>query len=186
MTVNEIMHQAKEKMGKSRDVYQREMVALRAGRANPQMLDRIMVDYYGTPTPIPQVGGVSSPEARLLIINPWEAKMIPAIEKAIQKSDLGINPQNDGKVIRLVFPPTNEERRKDLTKVARKGAEDTKVAIRSIRRDAIEQFKKLKKNSEITEDDERKAEEDIQKLTDKAIKEVDDVCAAKEKEIMEV
>ena len=186
MTVNEIMNQAKEKMGKSRDVYQREMVALRAGRANPQMLDRIMVDYYGTPTPIPQVGGVSSPEARLLLINPWEAKMIPAIEKAIQKSDLGINPQNDGKVIRLVFPPTNEERRKDLTKVARKGAEDTKVAIRSIRRDAIEQFKKLKKNSEITEDDERKAEEDIQKLTDKAIKEVDDVCAAKEKEIMEV
>ena len=186
MTVNEIMNQAKEKMGKSREVYQREMIALRAGRANPQMLDRIMVDYYGTPTPIPQVGGVSSPEARLLIINPWEAKMIPAIEKAIQKSDLGINPQNDGKVIRLVFPPTNEERRKDLTKVARKGAEDTKVAIRSIRRDAIEQFKKLKKNSEITEDDERKAEEDIQKLTDKAIKEVDDVCAAKEKEIMEV
>ena len=186
MTVNEIMNQAKEKMGKSREVYQREMIALRAGRANPQMLDRIMVDYYGTPTPIPQVGGVSSPEARLLIINPWEAKMIPAIEKAIQKSDLGINPQNDGKVIRLVFPPTNEERRKDLTKVARKGAEDTKVAIRSIRRDAIEQFKKLKKNSEITEDDERKAEEDIQKLTDKAIKEVDEVCAAKEKEIMEV
>ncbi|MBQ9288670.1 MAG: ribosome recycling factor [Clostridia bacterium] len=186
MTVNEIMNQAKEKMGKSREVYQREMIALRAGRANPQMLDRIMVDYYGTPTPIPQVGGVSSPEARLLLINPWEAKMIPAIEKAIQKSDLGINPQNDGKVIRLVFPPTNEERRKELTKVARKGAEDTKVAIRSIRRDAIEQFKKLKKNSEITEDDERKAEEDIQKLTDKAIKEVDEVCAAKEKEIMEV
>ena len=186
MTVNEIMNQAKEKMGKSRDVYQRDMVALRAGRANPQMLDRIMVDYYGTPTPIPQVGGVSSPEARLLIINPWESKMIPAIEKAIQKSDLGINPQNDGKVIRLVFPPTNEERRKELTKVARKSAEDTKVAIRSIRRDAIEQFKKLKKNSEITEDDERKAEEDIQKVTDKAIKEVDDICAAKEKEIMEV
>ena len=186
MTVNEIMNQAKEKMGKCREVYKREMIALRAGRANPQMLDRIMVDYYGTPTPIPQVGGVSSPEARLLLINPWEAKMIPAIEKAIQKSDLGINPQNDGKVIRLVFPPTNEERRKDLTKVARKGAEDTKVAIRSIRRDAIEQFKKLKKNSEITEDDERKAEEDIQKLTDKAIKEVDEVCAAKEKEIMEV
>lgn len=186
MTVNEIMNQAKEKMGKSREVYQREMIALRAGRANPQMLDRIMVDYYGTPTPIPQVGGVSSPEARLLLINPWEAKMIPAIEKAIQKSDLGINPQNDGKVIRLVFPPTNEERRKELTKVARKGAEDTKVAIRSIRRDAIEQFKKLKKNSEITEDDEHKAEEDIQKLTNKAIKEVDEVCAAKEKEIMEV
>ncbi|MBQ6563287.1 MAG: ribosome recycling factor [Clostridia bacterium] len=186
MTVDEIMSLAKEKMGKSREVYKRDMIALRAGRANPQMLDRIMVDYYGTPTPIPQVGGVSSPEARLLIINPWEAKMIPAIEKAIQKSDLGINPQNDGKIIRLVFPPTNEERRKELTKVARKGAEETKVAVRAIRRDAIEQFKKLKKNSEITEDDERKAEEDIQKLTDKAIKEIDDVCAAKEKEIMEV
>ena len=186
MTVDEIMSLAKEKMGKSREVYKRDMIALRAGRANPQMLDRIMVDYYGTPTPIPQVGGVSSPEARLLIINPWEAKMIPAIEKAIQKSDLGINPQNDGKIIRLVFPPTNEERRKELTKAARKGAEETKVAVRAIRRDAIEQFKKLKKNSEITEDDERKAEEDIQKLTDKAIKEIDDVCAAKEKEIMEV
>ena len=182
----DILDIATEKMNKTISVMKQEYNSLRAGRANPQALDRIMVDYYGTPTPIPQVGGVSSPEARLLLINPWEAKMIPAIEKAIQKSDLGINPQNDGKVIRLVFPPTNEERRKDLTKVARKGAEDTKVAIRSIRRDAIEQFKKLKKNSEITEDDERKAEEDIQKLTDKAIKEVDEVCAAKEKEIMEV
>ncbi len=186
MTVKEILDQAKTKMGKSCDVYQRDMIALRAGRANPQMLDRIMVDYYGTPTPIPQVGGVSSPEARLLLINPWEAKMIPAIEKAIQKSDLGINPTNDGKVIRLVFPPTNEERRRELTKVARKGAEDTKVAIRSIRRDAVEQFKKLKKASEITEDDQRDAEKDIQELTDKAIKNVDEICAAKEKEIMEV
>ncbi len=186
MTVKEIMDQAKDKMGKSRDVYQRDMQALRAGRANPQLLDRITVDYYGEATPINQVAGVSSPEARLLLISPWEAKMIPAIEKAIQKSDLGINPQNDGKVIRLVFPPTNEERRKELTKVARKGAEDTKVAVRSIRRDAIEQFKKLKKNSEITEDDERKAEEDMQKMTDKAIKEIDEVCAAKEKEIMEI
>ncbi len=186
MTVDQIMDTAKDKMGKSCDVYQRDMIALRAGRANPQMLDRITVDYYGTPTPINQVGGVSSPEARLLVITPWEAKMIPAIEKAIQKSDLGINPQNDGKVIRLVFPPTNEERRKDLTKVARKGAEDTKVAVRSIRRDSIEQFKKLKKNSEITEDDERKAEDDMQKLTDKYIKKIDEICAAKEKEIMEV
>ena len=186
MTVKEIMEQAKDKMGKSRDVYQRDMQALRAGRANPQLLDRITVDYYGEPTPINQVAGISSPEARLLLITPWEAKMIPEIEKAIHKSDLGINPMNDGKVIRLVFPPTNEERRKELTKVARKGAEDTKVAVRAIRRDAIEQFKKLKKNSEITEDDERKAEEDIQKLTDKAIKEIDEVYAAKEKEIMEI
>ena len=186
MTVDQIMNTAKEKMGKSCDVYQREMVSLRAGRANPQMLDRIMVDYYGTPTPINQAAGVSSPEARLLVVSPYEPKMLSAIEKAIQKSDLGINPQNDGKVIRLVFPPTNEERRKELTKVARKGAEDTKVAVRSIRRDAIEQFKKLKKNSEITEDDERKAEDDMQKLTDKFIKNIDGICAAKEKEIMEV
>ena len=145
MTVDEILNQAKDKMSKTCAVYQREMTTLRAGRANPQMLDRIMVDYYGTPTPINQVAGVSSPEARLLVINPWEAKMIPAIEKAIQKSDLGINPSNDGKIIRLVFPPTNEERRKELTKVARKSAEDAKVAVRSIRRDAVEQFKKMKK-----------------------------------------
>lgn len=186
MTVDEILNQAKEKMSKTCAVYQREMTTLRAGRANPQMLDRIMVDYYGTPTPINQVAGVSSPEARLLVINPWEAKMIPAIEKAIQKSDLGINPSNDGKIIRLVFPPTNEERRKELTKVARKSAEDAKVAVRSIRRDAVEQFKKMKKASEITEDDQHQAEDDIQKITDKAIKDVDQICAAKEKEIMEV
>ena len=186
MTVKEIMDTSKDKMTKSCQVYQRDMIALRAGRANPQMLDRITVDYYGQQTPVNQVAGVSSPEARLLVISPWDPKMIPAIEKAIQKSDLGINPQNDGKIIRLNFPPTNEERRKELTKVARKSAEDTKVAIRSIRRDAIEQFKKLKKNSEITEDDLHEAEESIQKITDKFIKDVDDICAAKEKEIMEV
>ena len=145
-----------------------------------------MVDYYGTPTPIPQVGNVSSPEPRMLVIAPWEAKMISQIEKAIQKSDLGLNPSNDGKIIRLVFPELNEERRKELTKVASKGAEETKVAIRSIRRDAIEQIKKMKKNSEITEDDQRKAEEDMQKITDKAIKDVDEIYGRKEKEIMEV
>ena len=133
-----------------------------------------------------EVGNISSPEPRLLIIAPWEVKMITPIEKAIQKSDLGLNPSNDGKVIRLVFPELNEERRKELTKVAKKGAEDTKVAIRSIRRDGVEQFKKMKKNSEITEDEEKKAEEDIQKLTDNAIKDVDAIYQAKEKEIMEV
>ena len=186
MTVDEILSTAKDKMRKTCDVYQKEMISLRAGRANPQMLDKITVDYYGSQTPINQGAGISSPEARLLVINPWEAKMIPAIEKAIQKSDLGINPSNDGKIIRLVFPPTNEERRKELTKVARKSAEEAKVAVRSIRRDSVEQFRKLKKNSEITEDDQRKAEEDIQKITDKAIKDVDEICAAKEKEIMEV
>ena len=186
MAVKEILDTAKEKMRKSCDVYERDLMGLRAGRANPQLLDRIMVDYYGTPTPIPQIGNVSSPEPRLLVIAPWEAKMIPQVEKAIQKSDLGLNPSNDGKIIRLVFPELNEERRKELTKVASRGAEDTKVAIRSIRRDAIDQIKKLKKSSEITEDDQHKAEDDMQKLTDKAIKDVDEIYARKEKEIMEV
>ena len=184
--IDDIMNTAKEKMQKSCAVYERDMQGLRAGRANPQLLDRIMVDYYGTPTPINQIGNISSPEPRLLVIAPWEAKMIPQVEKAIQKSDLGLNPSNDGKIIRLVFPELNEERRRDLTKIASKGAEETKVAIRSIRRDAIEQIKKLKKNSEITEDDQRDAEEKMQKLTDKAIKDVDEIYARKEKEIMEV
>ena len=184
--LQDIINNAKEKMKKSCEVYERDMMSLRAGRANPKLLDRIMVDYYGTPTPIPQIGNISSPEPRLLVISPWDPKLIPLIEKSIQKSDLGLNPSNDGKIIRLVFPELNEERRRDLTKVASKGAEDTKVAIRSIRRDAIEQIKKLKKNSEITEDDQRDAEEDMQKLTDKAVKEVDEIYAKKEKEIMEV
>ena len=184
--LQDVINTAKEKMKKACAVYERDMMGLRAGRANPQLLDRIMVDYYGTPTPINQIGNISSPEPRLLVIAPWEAKMIPQVEKAIQKSDLGLNPSNDGKIIRLVFPELNEERRRDLTKVASKGAEETKVAIRSIRRDAIEQIKKLKKNSEITEDDQRDAEEDMQKLTDKAVKDVDEIYAKKEKEIMEV
>ena len=184
--IDDIMNTAKEKMQKSCAVYERDMQGLRAGRANPQLLDRIMVDYYGTPTPINQIGNISSPEPRMLVISPWEAKMIPQVEKAIQKSDLGLNPSNDGKIIRLVFPELNEERRRDLTKIASKGAEETKVAIRSIRRDAIEQIKKLKKNSEITEDDQHDAEEKMQKLTDKAIKDVDEIYARKEKEIMEV
>ena len=184
--LQDVLDTAKAKMKKSCAVYEQNLMGLRAGRANPQLLDRILVDYYGTPTPINQIGNISSPEPRLLVIAPWEAKMIPQVEKAIQKSDLGLNPSNDGKIIRLVFPELNEERRKELTKVASKGAEETKVAIRSIRRDAIEQIKKLKKNSEITEDDQRDAEEDMQKITDKAIKEVDEIYAKKEKEIMEV
>ena len=186
MTVKEILDTAKEKMGKSCAVYERDMQALRTGRANPKLLDRITVDYYGTPTPLPQVGNVSSPEPRMLIIAPWEVKMIPQIEKAIQKSDLGLNPTNDGKIVRLVFPELNAERRKDLTKMARKGAEDAKVAIRSIRRDAMEQFKKLEKDSKITEDDRTKAEKKMQDKTDEAIKAIDALCAQKEKEIMAV
>ena len=181
-----VLNNAKEKMAKTCSSYEREMQSVRAGRANPQVLDRIMVDYYGTPTPINQVGNISVPEARILVIAPWEPKMITPIEKAIQTSDLGLNPSNDGKIIRLVFPELNEERRKDLTKVASKACEEAKVAIRNIRRDAMEQIKKMKKNSEITEDDQRKAEEDLQKITDKGIKDVDAVYAAKEKEIMEV
>ena len=186
MPMKEILNTAKEKMSKSCAVYQRDMQTLRAGRANPQLLDRITVDYYGTPTPINQVGNVSSPEPRMLVIAPWESSMIKEIEKAIQKSDLGLNPSNDGTIIRLIFPELNEERRKELTKVARKGAEEAKVAVRAIRRDAIEQIKKLKKDSMITEDDQRKGEDEAQKLTDKAIKDVDAICAAKEKEIMEI
>ena len=175
-----------EKMKKSVEAVERDFGAVRAGRANASVLNRIQVDYYGTPTPLPQIGNINVPEARMIVIKPWEKKMISAIEKAIQKSDLGLNPTNDGEVVRLVFPDLNEERRKELTKMARKSAEGAKVAVRSIRRDAVEQIKKLKKDSLITEDEQRKAEDDAQKITDKAIKDIDGICAAKEKEIMEV
>ena len=181
-----VLNTAKEKMSKTCAVYQRDMVAIRAGRANPQVLDRISVDYYGSPTPLNQVGNIASPEARMLTITPWDSSMIGPIEKAILKSDLGLNPSNDGKVIRLIFPELNEERRKDLSKQVKKAAEEAKVAVRSIRRDAIEQIKKMKKDSLITEDEQHKGEEDMQKITDKAIKEVETICAAKEKEIMEI
>ena len=186
MSCKEILDQAQAKMDKTIVVLQNNMQAIRAGRANPKLLDRISVDYYGTPTPLNQIGNVTVPEARMMVIKPWEKSMLKAIEKAIQTSDLGLNPNNDGEVIRLIFPELNAERRKDLTKQVKKGAEDAKVAVRSIRRDAIEQVKKLKKDSLITEDDQHKAEEDAQKLTDKAIKEIDAVAAAPEKEIMEV
>ena len=186
MTIKEILAQAKDKMDKSINALQNNLQTIRAGRANPKLLDRISVDYYGTPTPLNQIGNVTVPEARMMVIKPWEKTMLKAIEKAIQTSDLGLNPNNDGEVIRLIFPELNAERRKDLSKQVKKNAEDAKVAVRSIRRDAIEQVKKLKKDSLITEDDQRKAEEDAQKLTDKAIKEIDTVAAAKEKEIMEV
>jgi ribosome recycling factor len=181
-----VIDNAKEKMMKTKEFYQKDMLSLRAGRANPQILDRIVVDYYGTATPLKQMGNINSPEPRLLTISLWDPKAIPLVEKAIQKSDLGMNPSNDGKVIRLVVPELNEERRKELTKVVRKGAEEAKVAMRNTRRDAMEQIKKLKKDSKITEDDQRKAEDELQKLTDAQIKEVDKVAAEKEKEIMEV
>lgn len=177
---------AKEKMGKTIAVLVKELSSLRAGRANAQVLDRILVDYYGTPTPVKQVGNISSPEPRLLMITPYDPSMLNPVEKAIQKSDLGINPSNDGKCICLVFPELTEERRKDLVKVVRKKGEDSKVAIRSIRRDAIEQIKKQKKDGEVTEDDQKKLEEQAQKLTDSTIKDIDKIVADKEKEIMEV
>ena len=182
----EILDIATDKMNKTISVMKQEYNSLRAGRANPQALDRIMVDYYGSPTPINQMGNISVPEPRMLIIALWDTKMIPAVEKAIQKSDLGINPANDGKVIRLIFPELTEERRKDLAKVIRKKAEESKVAVRSIRRDAMEDIKKQKKDNLLTEDDQKKLEEKVQKLTDEKVKEIDTIAQAKEKEIMSV
>ena len=186
MPTKKIQDNAKEKMEKTKNVLRADLMAIRAGRANPQLLDRITVDYYGTPTPLKNVANISAPEPRVLQINPWDVKMVKDISKAILASDLGLNPANDGKVIRLMLPELTAERRKELTKLVRKTAEESKVAIRSIRRDAVEQVKKMKKNSEITEDDQKKAEEAIQKVTDAAIKDVDKICADKEKEIMDV
>lgn len=182
----EVIDQAREKMEKTLQALQRELSTLRAGRASAAVLDRITVDYYGTQTPINQMANIASPEPRMLVISVWDASAIPAVEKAIQKSDLGINPSNDGKIIRLVFPELTEERRKELVKTVKKKGEDSKVAVRSIRRDANEQIKKLQKDSEITEDDKKNYEDDIQKLTDDKIKEIDSVLSAKEKEIMEI
>ena len=182
----QVIDTAVEKMGKTNSVYQDELRSIRAGRANPQLLERITVDYYGVQTPLTQMGNITSPEPRMLVINLWDQKSIPLVEKAILKSDLGLNPSNDGKLIRLVIPELNEERRKELTKLVRKGAEEAKVAVRSIRRDAMEQFKKLEKDSKITEDDRTKAEKKMQDKTDEAIKAIDALCAEKEKEIMAV
>ena len=160
--------------------------AVRAGRANAKVLDRITVEYYGSETPLNGVATISSPDARTLVISPWDTKLLKEIQKAIQMSDLGINPQNDGKVIRLIFPQLTEERRKDLSKQVKKYAEDAKVAMRNIRRDGMDYVKKLKKNSEITEDDQKKAEKDLQDMLDKYIKKVDAALAAKDKELMSI
>ena len=160
--------------------------AVRAGRANAKVLDRISVEYYGSETPLNGVATISSPDARTLVITPWDTKLLKEIQKAIQMSDLGINPQNDGRVIRLIFPQLTEERRKDLSKQVKKYAEDAKVAMRNIRRDGMDYVKKLKKNSEITEDDQKKAEKDLQDLLDKNIKRADAALAAKEKELMAI
>ncbi len=176
----------KEKMSKSLNSLGNELASIRAGRANPAILDKVMVDYYGAPTPINQMAAISVAEARILVIQPWDATSLKAIEKAILASDVGITPTNDGKALRLAFPQLTEERRKDLCKSIKKYGEECKVAIRSIRRDSIEKFKAMKKNSEITEDDMKGCEKKVQDLTDKFCADVDKEIAAKEKEIMSI
>jgi len=175
-----------KKMEKSINFLKEELAAIRAGRANPRLLDKILVNYYGAATPISQLANIQVPEARQITIQPWDGNILNDIVKAIQASDLGINPNNDGKVIRLVFPPLTEERRIELTKEVKKLGENNKVAIRQIRRDAVESFKKMEKAKEITEDDLKMAEKDIQKITDEYIEKVDKIVEAKIKEIMEV
>lgn len=178
--------EVESKMNKRVEGFNGELKTIRAGRANASVLDKVSIDYYGSQTPVAQVGSISSPEPRMLVIQPWDASVLKEIEKAILKSDIGIAPQNDGKVIRLNFPPLTEERRKELVKQVKKYAEEAKVQVRNVRRDAMEDYKAKKKNSEITEDDLKGIEKDIQNLTDKFVKEIDELTAAKEKEILEV
>ena len=183
---DELLIKTEDKMKKTLAVLREEFMAIRAGRANPQLLNRIMVDYYGTPTPLNQMANIAAPDPKTLTITLWDNSQLKAVEKAIMASELGINPSNDGKVIRLVVPELTEERRKELSKTVKQKAEEAKVAIRNTRRDAVEQVKKQKKDGLITEDDQKKDEENIQKLTDKYVKEVDGITAEKEKEIMRV
>ena len=178
--------QVEEKMNKRVDGFNSELKTIRAGRANAQVLDKVSIDYYGTQTPIAQVGSISSPEPRMLVIQPWNLTVLKEIEKAILKSEIGVTPQNDGKVIRLSFPPLTEERRKELVKLVKKYSEEAKVQVRNARRDAMDDYKAQKKNGEVTEDELKTIEKDIQNLTDKYIKEIDDITAEKEKEILEV
>ncbi len=184
--VMEIEMNAEDKMSKTINSLKDNMGSIRAGRANPKVLDKVLVEYYGTMSPIVQVANISVPEPRILLIAPWDASMINPICKAIQMSDLGINPNTDGKVIRLIFPELNEERRIELTKQVKKYAEDARVAIRNIRRDALDQYKKLKKDSTITEDDEKRASDAMQKMTDKFIDSIDSISADKEKELLSI
>ncbi len=184
--MKELYANTKEKMTKTTEVLKRDYNAIRAGRANAAVLDKVMVDYYGTPTPVNQLASVSVAEARILTIQPWDKSVLNGIEKAIQTSDIGINPQNDGTVIRLTFPKLTEDHRKTIVKDVSKMAEDSKVAIRAIRRDAMDKLKKMQKASEITEDDLKGGEEEVQKITDNFIKEIDKIASAKEKEVMEI
>ncbi len=184
--MKEVMDKAKDKMGKCVNALESELASIRAGRANPAVLDRITVDYYGAPTPINQMASISVAEARILVVQPYDASSLKKIEKAIQASDLGINPTNDGRVLRIVFPQLTEERRKELCKTVSHTCEESKVAVRNVRREAMEKLKSMKKSSEITEDDFKDGEKEMQKLTDKYIAEVDKVGSAKEKEIMAI
>ena len=184
--MNTVFATTKERMEKSINSLKYEYNSIRAGRANAAVLDRITVDYYGSPTPINQMAAISVPEARVLAIQPWDMSALSLIEKAILASDIGINPSNDGRIIRLVFPALTEERRKQLSKDVAKFAEDAKVAVRQIRRDSIEKIKTMKKNSEITEDDQKYGEEKLQKITDEFVKKIDEIADAKTKEIMEI
>ncbi len=184
--MNTVFEKTREKMEKTISSLKYEYNGIRAGRANAAVLDKIQVDYYGCPTPINQMAAISVPEARILAIQPWDASTLSLIEKAIQASDIGINPSNDGRVIRLVFPALTEERRKQLSKEVSQFGEDAKVGVRNIRRDSIDKIKAMKKNSEITEDDQKNAEEKIQKITDEFVKKIDEIAAAKTKEIMEI
>ncbi|MEL7646875.1 MAG: ribosome recycling factor [Sedimentibacter sp.] len=182
----ELVAKAEETMKKSIGFLKEDLQTIRAGKANPKLVDKIQVSYYGTMTPMNQVANISVPEPRSILIQPWDASLVKEIEKAILASDLGITPSNDGKIIRLVIPALTEERRKDLLKVVKKETENSKIAVRNIRRDAIEEIKKLEKSSEITKDDLKRAEEDMQKITDRYVKFVDDIYKEKEKEILEV
>ena len=184
--IKEVIAKNEERMKKTLSAAKSEFASLRAGRATPALLDKVMVEYYGVPTPINQVAGISVPEPRLIVIQPWDISILKEIEKAILASDIGINPNNDGKVIRLTFPELTEERRKELVKDIKKMAEEAKVAVRSVRRDGIDEFKTKQKNSEITEDDLKVAESEIQKLTDTKIAEIDAILEKKEKEVMSV
>lgn len=184
--MKEVFENAKERMQKTVNALEKEYGTIRAGRANPAVLDKITVDYYGTATPIPQVASVSVSEARVLVIQPWDGSLLNAIAKAIQGSDIGINPQNDGRVIRLTFPPLTEDRRREIVKDIKKYEEEGKISVRAVRRDCIEKLKAKKKASEITEDDLKTGEEELQKITDKFVKMIEDVSKDKEKEIMEI
>lgn len=186
MATKEIHSAHEDKMKKALEVLRKEYGSLRAGRATPSLLEKVMVDYYGSPTPVNQVANISVPEPRMIVIQPWEKTMLNAIDKAIQKSDLGLMPTNDGAIIRLTIPQLTQERRSEIVKVIHKKAEECRVVIRNLRRDANEAIKKVEKDKTVSEDEAKKAQDDIQKLTDKYIKEVDQVMAAKEKDIMEV